>query len=235
MAQKSFEDSVRAETSIFGHFPTNVLRFSLNYLARFGIAGVVVYSCWIAFYNYNYWFTWHVVLCTFGYIPLMAESVMLFLGDELWSRQMTRTAKYTIHGIIVSLATALIICGDSVVFHYIEPGHHLYTAHGITGLISLIFLVISIPVGLVIKYHREVNPYLPFRLIWYKAIHNILGILGYVIGIVSLCYAFYTNWFIYYTTYESRLLALVVTILASLWTLNGAVLSLAHQIKSVFS
>lgn len=58
---------------------------------------------------------------------------MLFLGDELWSRQMTRTAKYTIHGIIVSLATAFIICGDAMVFHYIESGYHLYTVHGITG------------------------------------------------------------------------------------------------------
>lgn len=69
----------------------------------------------------------------FQYIPLMTESVMLFTGDELWSRQMTRTAKYTIHGVVVTVATLLIIGGDGVIFHYTEPGYHLYTAHGITG------------------------------------------------------------------------------------------------------
>lgn len=66
MTPKMFEDGEKVETSNFGRLQINVIRFTLNYLARFGIAGVVVYSCWIAFYNYNYWFTWHVVLCTFG-------------------------------------------------------------------------------------------------------------------------------------------------------------------------
>lgn len=63
----------------------------------------------------------------------MAESVMLFTGDELWSRQLSRTAKYTVHGVIVTVATVIIIIGDALVFHYLEAGYHLYTAHGITG------------------------------------------------------------------------------------------------------
>ncbi|XP_050305480.1 uncharacterized protein LOC126742737 isoform X3 [Anthonomus grandis grandis] len=168
------------------------------------------------------------------YLPLMAESLMLFTGDEIWSRQMTRNAKYTIHGIIVALGTVMIICGNALVFHYIQPGYHLYTAHGITGLVSMILLILSLPVGLLIKYHKETQRYLPIRPILYKLSHNLLGILGYAVGIVSLCYGFYTHWFVYYTSYESRILALVVTILASAWTLNGALVSLWHQVKSIF-
>lgn len=58
---------------------------------------------------------------------------MLFTGDELWTRQLSRTAKYTVHGIIVTVATVIILIGDVLVFLYLEEGYHLYTAHGITG------------------------------------------------------------------------------------------------------
>ncbi|KAG5874394.1 hypothetical protein JTB14_012377 [Gonioctena quinquepunctata] len=84
------------------------------------------------------WFSWHVILCTFGYIPLMAESIMLFVGDDIWSQHMSRKAKYAVHGILVTIGTGFTIVGNALVFHYIESGYHLYTAHGITGLISMI-------------------------------------------------------------------------------------------------
>lgn len=60
------DGSNTSNNSIFGSFINNVIRFNLNYLTRFGIAGVVVYTCWIAIVHYNYWFSWHVILCTFG-------------------------------------------------------------------------------------------------------------------------------------------------------------------------
>ncbi|KAL1512824.1 hypothetical protein ABEB36_002346 [Hypothenemus hampei] len=209
------------------------IRFTLNYLARFSIAGVVIFASTIAIQNYS-WFTWHVILCTVGYVPLMAESLMLFLGDEVWSKNMTRSAKYTIHGIVISIATILIIIGDGLVFYNLDA-LYLRTTHSITGLISLIFLVISLPFGLMIKYNREVAPYLPIRTIWAKTLHNFLGILGYGIGVISLCYGFYTNWFSYYTSYEARLLALIATLLTGLWTLNGAIISLVEQINTILS
>ncbi|XP_066245235.1 transmembrane reductase CYB561D2-like [Euwallacea similis] len=229
----SAEKKIKNEN--LGNFTTNLSRFSCNYLARFGIAGVVVYACWIAIVNYNYWFSWHIILCTFGYVPLMAESIMLFNNDELWSTQMSRTAKYTVHGAVVSVATMMILVGDILVFRYLEPGYHLYTTHGIAGLISLLLILLSIPAGLVIKYHRELNPRLSTKLIWVKAVHNVLGTAGYAVGIISLTYAFYTNWFVYYTDRASRLVALIVTFLAGAWTMNGAVVSLYHQIRSIYS
>lgn len=103
------------------------------------------------------------------------------------------------------------------------------------GLVSMILLIVSVPAGLIIKYYKEVKSYVPVRPIWWKTIHNILGLLGYIIGIISLCYGYYTHWFVYFTDYESRLVALIVTILTTLWTLNGACVSLVHQIKSLKS
>lgn len=221
--------------SPLGNLSENVSRFLLNYFTRFGMAGIVVYSCWIAIKNYNYWFSWHIILCTLGYMPIMAESCMLFVGDELWSRQMSRTAKYTVHGILVLVGTAMIIAGDALVYHYISPGYHLYTAHGITGLVSMILIILSIPVGLAIKYFQEVKSYTNIRPVWFKTLHNILGLSGYAIGIISLCFGYYTHWFVFYTDFGSRLVALIVTILASIWTVNGAFVSLYHQVKSLIT
>lgn len=74
----------------------------------------------------------------FQYIPLMAEAIMLFVGDDIWSRQISRRAKYWVHAILISIGTFFIIVGNALVFQYLSPGYHLYTAHGITGKTDLI-------------------------------------------------------------------------------------------------
>lgn len=64
----------------------------------------------------------------------MAESIMLFVGDDIWSRQVSRKTKYLVHGILISIGTIFVIVGNALVFQYISSGYHLYTAHGITGI-----------------------------------------------------------------------------------------------------
>jgi hypothetical protein len=49
-----------------GSFRENAIRFVVNLFARNMLVCVLVYSCWIAIINYNYWFSWHVILCTLG-------------------------------------------------------------------------------------------------------------------------------------------------------------------------
>ncbi|KAJ8980660.1 hypothetical protein NQ317_017586 [Molorchus minor] len=217
----------------YGKLPINITRFLINYLFRFLFAGLLLYCCWVPLQYITGWFSWHVILCTFGYIPLMAESLMLFVGDELWSAQVSRKTKYLVHGILISISTVCIIVGNSLVFHYISPGYHLYTAHGITGLVSMIFLIISLALGVAATYSEDVKRVLPVRPVWVKFLHNALGLLAYAVGIVSLCYAYYTNWFIYYTSEESRLAALVITIVGFVWTINGALVSAYNQIKTL--
>ncbi|KAJ8929112.1 hypothetical protein NQ314_018226 [Rhamnusium bicolor] len=89
--------------------------------------------------------------------------------------------------------------------------------------------------GLAVNYTDAMKRVFPMRSVWYKLIHNLVGLLGYAIGIISLCYAYYTNWFIYYTGEASRMVALSITIVASFWTINGAMVSTYNQIKSVIS
>jgi cytochrome b-561 domain-containing protein 2 len=192
---------------------------------------VLVYSCWIAIINYNYWFSWHVILCTLGIIPFMTEALMLFAPDELWSRQLTRTQKYGIHGFLMVGGTILLSVGCIDTFYYISEGYHLYTVHGITGLISMILLILSIIFGYMANYSQKLTKY--GRPVFFKFNHNVVGLLGYLIGVVSLCYAFYTHWFVYFTTEASRLVAVIATILGVLWTMNAAIVSGYHQIKTL--
>ncbi|XP_063933002.1 transmembrane reductase CYB561D2-like [Zophobas morio] len=214
-----------------GSFRTNVVRFVTNLVVRYMLASVVVYSCWIAIANYNYWFSWHVILCTFGMIPLMTEALMLFAPDELWTRQLTRTQKYWIHGFLMTLGTVLVSAGCIDTFYYISDGYHLYTVHGITGLISMILFMLSIVLGFLANYSQRLTKY--GRPVTFKFNHNIIGLLGFVIGIVSLCYAYYTRWFVYFTSEESRIVALIVTIIGSLWTMNASLVSAYNQIKTL--
>ncbi|XP_018567157.1 cytochrome b561 domain-containing protein 2 [Anoplophora glabripennis] len=219
----------------YGKLPINVARFLANYLTRFIFGGLLLYCCWTPLQNLSGWFSYHVILCTFGYIPLMAEALMLFVGDELWSRQLSRKQKYSVHAILITVGTVFIIVGNSLMFHYYHPDYHFYTAHGITGLISMIILILSLFLGVAANYSNEMKSYLSLRPVWYKFVHNGVGILGYAIGIVSLCYGYYTHWFAYYHGEESRAAALILTIVVSLWSINGAIASGYNQIKSLFS
>lgn len=164
----------------------------------------------------------------------MAESIILFAGDEIWSKQMSRKHKNIIHGVLISVGTGFAIAGNSICFYYLEPGYHLYTEHGITGFVSMILLILSIFLGLIANFTQEIKKILPIPVVYYKIVHNLIGLLGYGVGIISLCYAFYTNWFVFYTSEDSRTVALVVTIICSLWSVNSAFASGYNQIKTIF-
>lgn len=66
-----------------------------------------------------------------------------------------------------------------------------------------------------------------------KFLHNILGIIGYVIGMISLIYAYYTHWFVYYTSYETRMVASVATGILTVWPLYAALNNCYGQFRNV--
>lgn len=72
------------------------------------------------------------------------------------------------------------------------------------------------------------------RPVWFKFFHNFFGIAGYVIGIVSLIYGYYTGWFVNRYSETSRLAASIATALVTAWALYAALLSLWNQLKAIF-
>lgn len=97
----------------------------------------------------------------------------------------------------------------------------------------MIVLTLSMFLGLVVKYSNKVKAFFSLKPIWYKLIHNFVGLIGYALGIISLCYAYFTDWFILHNAETSRLTALALTITAALWSINKAIVSLCSQIKGV--
>lgn len=99
----------------------------------------------------------------------------------------------------------------------------------------MIILILSLPLGFAANYPDQTKKLISLTPVWIKMLHNSIGLFGYGIGILSLCLGYYTNWFIYYTGSESRLVATVLTVFVSLWPLNGAFVSLYYQIKALIT
>lgn len=71
------------------------------------------------------------------------------------------------------------------------------------------------------------------RPVLFKFLHNILGIAGYVIGMISLIYGYYTHWFVYYTSAETRIVASVATGIVTVWPLYAALRSCYEQFRNL--
>lgn len=99
----------------------------------------------------------------------------------------------------------------------------------------MIILILSLALGLAANYPDKAKQLVSMSPVCYKFLHNSFGLLGYGIGIISLCLGYYTNWFVYYTGSESRLVATILTVFMSLWPLNGAFVSIYRQIKALVS
>lgn len=99
----------------------------------------------------------------------------------------------------------------------------------------MIVIILSLIFGLAATYPDQAKKFISLSAVSYKFIHNSFGLIGYGIGIISLCFGYYTNWFIYYTGSESRLVATILTVFMALWPLNGAFISAYRQIKALVS
>lgn len=180
----------------------------------------------------------------------MAQAILLFAGDNVWSQELDRKCKYWIHGILLIIATVIIIVGNSIAFYYVTTIPHFSTAHGLTGnplnttfinvFIILIFVLGFISMLLVLLSFffgfAAANPQVfknIARPVVFKFFHNFLGIAGYVIGMISLILGYYTHWFKYYTSAETRIVASVATGIVTVWPLYAALKSCYGQFRDV--
>lgn len=71
------------------------------------------------------------------------------------------------------------------------------------------------------------------RPVTFKFLHNFLGIAGYVVGMISLILGYYTHWFKYYTSAETRIVASVATGFLAIWPLYAALKSCYGQFRDL--
>jgi cytochrome b-561 domain-containing protein 2 len=193
---------------------------------------VTIFIFWTIFYNnsLNSSFSWHMILSSLAYVPLMGEAIVLFAGDNVWSRSMERSTKYWIHGVILFISAILVTVGIALMIDE-KNGTHFKSIHGWTGLVSWIFVLLSQCLGLAAAKAQAFSALL--RPVYVKFLHNFFGLLGYIFGIVSLCYGLETGGFKRYSSETARMGTYYLLGLTTTWSILAALKSAYDQLKII--
>nr|XP_023013677.1 uncharacterized protein LOC111503567 isoform X1 [Leptinotarsa decemlineata] len=178
---------------------------------------------------------WHIFLSSCAFVPLMAEGIVLMYDLNVWSLEIGRVQKAYLHGFLLSLSTIAISVG--ILFETVSKAEngqeHFQTFHAVTGLISWILAVVSIIFGLFVTYsHTLKNLIKPVIL---KFIHNYIGIVGYAVGILSLCLGLYYWGFSDFVKPNDQQATVGLVGIIGIWTVLGACKSLYYQVKTIIT
>ncbi|RZC34800.1 cytochrome b561 domain-containing protein 1 [Asbolus verrucosus] len=195
------------------------------------VAGIFI--LWTLFYNYeNRLSRWHMILTATAYLPLMAEAIVLFAGDNVWTQNIKRTTKYYIHGAFMFTSAVLATVGIGFMIS-VHSAPHFHSIHAWTGLVSWIFVLLSQFLGVASAKAYHLKSIL--RPVWFKFAHNLFGLLGYLFGLTSLCYGLRKRTFRENTTYESQVATTVVIAVVGAWSIIAALRSGYNQLKNVIT
>lgn len=69
--------------------------------------------------------------------------------------------------------------------------------------------------------------------IFLKLNHNITGQLAFIIGMISIIVVIHAPWFVYYTTFEIRIIITFLIIVLTGYSINNSIISGYYQIQSI--
>ncbi|XP_052864123.1 probable transmembrane reductase CYB561D1 [Anopheles cruzii] len=151
------------------------------------IAYVTIY---LSYYSYTRGFgnlfTWHVFLCSVGYQFFMAESFLTLLSSNSWTDRYSIVTKRRLHWILQVVGCAAIFAGTIIEIKIKEDAgrSHFKSDHAITGLVSMIFIVLSFLNGVAALYTTKIKHII--KPVYVKMCHYLTGIVAFVIGMTSL-------------------------------------------------
>lgn len=67
------------------------------------------------------------------YVPLMAESILLFANDNVWTQDLNRKTKYWVHGVLITVGTVALTAGTVLEIDIKGNRAHFTSNHGLTG------------------------------------------------------------------------------------------------------
>lgn len=161
----------------------------------------------------------------FQYVLLMSEAILVFAGDSVLTKFLSRGAKRHLHWILQILGLILIVSGV-VLMCRVKPVH-FKSVHGILGITSTVLAVFlsvaGYPVFIAAKLRSAIKP------VAIKFAHNFLGISCFAIGMAAQCYG-YT--YIFKSDLKFLFITIVVAIIAL--SIRRAVPSLFRQFVGLF-
>ncbi|XP_012216444.1 transmembrane reductase CYB561D2 [Linepithema humile] len=166
----------------------------------------------------------HLILCTIGYVLLMSEAIIVLAGDNVLTGRWSRRANKHLHWVLQAIGLIFNLVGVGIMYN--AKTAHFRSIHGITGISSLVIVcavtVFGYPVWIAWKLRKFVRPVIT------KFLHNFLGTAGFVIGMVSQCYAYTKGW-LYEASQTEHDVLLALTVLITILSLRGSLVSLCRQ------
>lgn len=112
----------------------------------------------------------------------MAQAIMMFYSQNLWSKKYPRHTQRTLHWIIQTIASSAVVIG--IIVEYIgrwqKSKSHFISTHSIIGLIAGIFTVITMLGGVSALWSIKLKKFV--RPIYVKLAHNSGGIAVFILG-----------------------------------------------------
>ncbi|KAL1513798.1 hypothetical protein ABEB36_003159 [Hypothenemus hampei] len=188
------------------------------------LAIFITSTIWFLAYNWswNNLRTWHVFLCNIGISLFMAEGIALFNPGNAFIYGSSRKFRGTLHGIFMGLGALAVIVGVSMMINYKISNNrtHLTTPHAIIGITTFIITFLAAIGGIFIHFYDRFN----IKPVYVKNCHFILGILVYVLGVITLSLGL-KNYF-YENSDATNTGLIVILVLASIINVSGPLKSL---------
>lgn len=131
---------------------------------------------------------------------MMAEAILAFTHTN----RLTYKQQVVLHWIFHSIGFSFIIAGFVVVIvNKNRNGYsHFESAHSIAGLITIICVTLSIFGGVVTKFSFQLRKKIrPIRI---KIFHSIFGSLTFILAMITILLALFSQYFISITATEVR-------------------------------
>ncbi|CAO1344119.1 unnamed protein product [Diamesa hyperborea] len=192
---------------------------------------VALYMTWLCFQAGWTITTWHALLLTIGYQLLMAEGIMALYSANSWSYFHSKSTKRLVHLIVLVGATILILVGNSIKIANTSSVKHFKSIHAITGLVSMVFLVLGVLQGFTAFYAKELKVYI--KPVYNKFLHILMATVCFVTGMVSLIYGYKKNTVKRNSTDDIRLGLTIFAIITTILSLVGAIKTVFQQVKIV--
>lgn len=164
------------------------------------------------------------MISSFQYVLLMSEAIIVLAGDNILTGRWSRRANKHFHWVLQTIGLIFNLVGVGIMYN--AKTAHFRSIHAITGISSLVIVcvvtIFGYPVWIAWKLRKFVRPVIT------KFLHNFLGTAGFVIGMVSQCYAYRKGW-LYEASQTEHDVLLSLTALITILSLRSSLISLYRQ------
>ncbi|KAJ9580735.1 hypothetical protein L9F63_024086 [Diploptera punctata] len=171
---------------------------------------------------------------TVGSLLLMAEAVMVISPDNLIGSKLSHQGRVRTHWILQAAAAGCIFAGFLVIVisKNIHNKKHFHSWHAIIGLVLIICMGLASSGGVFTLYSLKLKKIIkPAKM---KLIHNLAGIVTFLIGVIVEILGLYTHWFNRHSSPTAQVICIVFLVLAAIFTLEGALKSAYSRFKSLY-